>query len=71
MAGVAETSWTEWPVSAGFTHARLRSDCIFATTVTADDASIDQVIEAAKVVMDNRDHWEARCLGVISRDRIW
>ena len=46
------------------THARYGLTAFLATTVTADDASIDQVIEAAKVVMDNRDHWEARCLGV-------
>lgn len=46
------------------THARYGLTAFLATTVTADDASIDQVIEATKVVMDNRDHSEARCLGV-------
>ena len=46
------------------THARYGLTAFLATTVTADDASIDQVIEATKVVMHNRDHSEARCLGI-------
>ena len=46
------------------THARFGTTSFLATTVTAEDESIDRVIEAATHVMSNREHQEARCLGI-------
>ncbi|MEK9670076.1 MAG: amidohydrolase family protein [Gammaproteobacteria bacterium] len=46
------------------THAQYGLTGFLATTVTADDASIERVLEAAKVVMQSRGQSEARCLGV-------
>ena len=46
------------------THAEFGLTGFLATTVTADDASIERVLEAAQVVMQSRELCEARCLGV-------
>jgi len=46
------------------THAQFGLTGFLATTVTADDASIERVLEAAQVVMQSRGQSEARCLGV-------
>ena len=46
------------------THAQYGLTGFLATTVTADDAPIDGVLEAARVVMQSRGRSEARCLGV-------
>jgi N-acetylglucosamine-6-phosphate deacetylase len=46
------------------THAEYGLTGFLATTVTADDASIERVLEAAQVVMQSRERYEARCLGV-------
>ena len=52
------------------THARYGPTAFLATTVTADDASIDQVIEATKVGMRNRDHFRKYVALVHLEDRI-
>ena len=46
------------------THAQYGLTGFLATTVTADDASIERVLEAVSLVMQSRDQSEARCLGV-------
>ena len=46
------------------THAQFGMTSFLATTVTAEDASIEQILDAAAEVMANREPQEARCLGV-------
>jgi len=46
------------------THAQFGMTSFLATTVTADDASSEQVLDAAAEVLSNREPQEARCLGV-------
>ena len=50
--------------SHGRTHAQFGLTGFLATTVTADNASIEQVLETATQVMAHRESAEARCLGV-------
>ena len=46
------------------THAQFGMTSFLATTVTADDSSIEQALDAAAEVMIKREPLEARCLGV-------
>ena len=48
----------------GRTHAQFGLTGFLATTVTADCASIERVLDAATQVMDHREPADARCLGV-------
>ena len=50
--------------SLGRTHAQFGLTGFLATTVTADYASIERVLDAATQVMDHREPADARCLGV-------
>ena len=50
--------------SLGRTHAQFGLTGFLATTVTADYASIERVLDAATQVMDHREPTDARCLGV-------
>ncbi len=50
--------------SLGRTHAQFGLTGFLATTVTADNASIEQVLDAATQVMEHREPTAARCLGV-------
>ncbi|HBX26408.1 MAG TPA: N-acetylglucosamine-6-phosphate deacetylase [Gammaproteobacteria bacterium] len=50
--------------SLGRTHVKFGLTGFLATTVTADNASIEQVLDAAIQVMDNRMPADAKCLGV-------
>ena len=47
------------------THAQYGLTGFLATTVTADDASIERVLEAVSLVMQSRDQSESGCLGVL------